>query len=110
MSLIDVGRQGRVAIVTLRHPPANVMNLELTEEIASVFPLAAHKPLLALDRKTTDLSRYLLGRTRHGSWDRRWLRRRLRSEPCASQRIPGGSDRPLHVQDCPANARGHSRG
>lgn len=37
MSLIDVGRRGRVAIVTLRHPPANAMNIALTEEIASAF-------------------------------------------------------------------------
>jgi enoyl-CoA hydratase len=37
MALIDVDRQGRVAIVTLRHPPANAMNIELTEELTSVF-------------------------------------------------------------------------
>ncbi len=35
--VIDVDRQGRVAIVTLRRPPANAMNIELTEQIASVF-------------------------------------------------------------------------
>jgi len=35
--LIEVDRAGRVAIVTLRHPPANAMNVELTEEIAAVF-------------------------------------------------------------------------
>lgn len=36
-SLLDVNRQSRVAIVTLRHPPANAINIELAEEIASVF-------------------------------------------------------------------------
>jgi enoyl-CoA hydratase len=36
-ALIDVAHRGRVAIVTLRRPPANAMNLELTEEIAAVF-------------------------------------------------------------------------
>jgi enoyl-CoA hydratase/carnithine racemase len=35
--MIDVVRQGAIAIVTLRRPPANAMNLELTEEIAAVF-------------------------------------------------------------------------
>jgi len=35
--VIEVDRAGRVAIVTLRHPPANAMNVELTEEIAAVF-------------------------------------------------------------------------
>jgi enoyl-CoA hydratase len=36
-ALIDVARRGRVAVVTLRRPPANAMNPELTEEIAAVF-------------------------------------------------------------------------
>jgi enoyl-CoA hydratase/carnithine racemase len=36
-ALIDVAHRGRVAIVTLRNPPANAMKLELTEEIAAVF-------------------------------------------------------------------------
>ena len=35
--MIDVVHRGRVAIVTLRRPPANTMNLELTEEIAALF-------------------------------------------------------------------------
>jgi len=35
--MIDVIRHGRVALVTLRRPPANALNIELTEEIASVF-------------------------------------------------------------------------
>jgi enoyl-CoA hydratase len=35
--MIDVVRHGKVALVTLRRPPANAMNIELTEEIASVF-------------------------------------------------------------------------
>ena len=35
--MIDVAHHGPVAIVTLRHPPANAMSLELTEEIAAVF-------------------------------------------------------------------------
>ena len=35
--MIDVVRHGRVALVTLRRPPANALNIELTEEIASVF-------------------------------------------------------------------------
>ena len=35
--MIDVVRQGAIAIVTLRRPPANAMNLELTEDIAAVF-------------------------------------------------------------------------
>jgi enoyl-CoA hydratase len=35
--MIDVVHRGRVAIVTLRRPPANAMNLELTEEIAALF-------------------------------------------------------------------------
>ena len=35
--MIDVVHQGPIAIVTLRRPPANAMNLELTEEIATVF-------------------------------------------------------------------------
>jgi enoyl-CoA hydratase len=34
---IDVAHHGSVAIVTLKHPPANAMSLELTEEIAAVF-------------------------------------------------------------------------
>jgi enoyl-CoA hydratase len=36
-SMIDVVHQGPIAIVTLMRPPANAMNLELTEEIATVF-------------------------------------------------------------------------
>ena len=35
--MIDVVHQGSIGIVTLRRPPANAMNLELTEEIATVF-------------------------------------------------------------------------
>ena len=35
--MIDIVHQGPIAIVTLRRPPANAMNLELTEEIATVF-------------------------------------------------------------------------
>ena len=35
--MIDVVHQGPIAIVSLRRPPANAMNLELTEEIATVF-------------------------------------------------------------------------
>jgi enoyl-CoA hydratase/carnithine racemase len=35
--LIDIDRQGGVAIVILRYPPANAMNIELTEELASAF-------------------------------------------------------------------------
>ena len=35
--MIDVAHHGSVAIVTLRHPPANAMSLELTEEIPTVF-------------------------------------------------------------------------
>jgi enoyl-CoA hydratase/carnithine racemase len=35
--MIDVVRHGKVALVTLRRPPANALNVELTEEIASVF-------------------------------------------------------------------------
>ncbi len=35
--MIDVVRRGRVALVTLRRPPANALNIELTEEIASAF-------------------------------------------------------------------------
>jgi enoyl-CoA hydratase len=34
---IDVVHRGRIAVVTLRRPPANAMNLELTGEIAAVF-------------------------------------------------------------------------
>jgi len=34
---INVAHRGRVAIVTLSRPPANAMDLELTEEIAAVF-------------------------------------------------------------------------
>jgi enoyl-CoA hydratase/carnithine racemase len=34
--MIEVVYQGPIAIVTLRHPRANAMNLELTDEIASV--------------------------------------------------------------------------
>jgi enoyl-CoA hydratase/carnithine racemase len=36
-SFIDTDRQGGIAIVTLRRPAANALNLELTEEIAAVF-------------------------------------------------------------------------
>lgn len=36
-SMIDVVHQGPIAIVTLMRLPANAMNLELTEEIATVF-------------------------------------------------------------------------
>jgi enoyl-CoA hydratase len=36
-SLVDVDRQGGAAIVTLKRPPANAMNIELTDEVASVF-------------------------------------------------------------------------
>jgi enoyl-CoA hydratase len=35
--MIDVVRHGKVALVTLRRPPANALNIELTEEITSVF-------------------------------------------------------------------------
>jgi enoyl-CoA hydratase/carnithine racemase len=35
--MIEVVHQGPIAIVTLRRPSANAMNLELTEEIATVF-------------------------------------------------------------------------
>jgi enoyl-CoA hydratase/carnithine racemase len=35
--MIDVVHRGRIAVVTLRRPPANAMNLELTGEIAAVF-------------------------------------------------------------------------
>jgi len=35
--MIDVIRHGKIALATLRRPPANAMNIELTEEIASVF-------------------------------------------------------------------------
>jgi enoyl-CoA hydratase len=35
--MIDVIRRGPVALVTLRRPPANALNIELTEEIALVF-------------------------------------------------------------------------
>jgi len=34
---IDVVHRGQVAIVTLKRPPANAMNLELTEDIATLF-------------------------------------------------------------------------
>jgi len=37
MGLIDVERHGRVTVVTLKYPPANAMNIALTEEIGSVF-------------------------------------------------------------------------
>ena len=36
-NMIDVVHHGPIALVTLRRPPANAMNLELTEEIATVF-------------------------------------------------------------------------
>src|ERR1700682_1194972 len=35
--MIDVVHQGPIALVTLGRPPANAMNLELTEELATVF-------------------------------------------------------------------------
>ncbi|MFO1109753.1 MAG: enoyl-CoA hydratase/isomerase family protein [Bradyrhizobium sp.] len=35
--MIDVARHGKTVLVTLRRPPANALNIELTEEIASVF-------------------------------------------------------------------------
>jgi len=35
--MIDVVHQGPIAVVTLRRPPANAMNVEFTDEIASVF-------------------------------------------------------------------------
>lgn len=35
--MIDVARHGKVALVTLRRPPANALDIALTEEIASVF-------------------------------------------------------------------------
>ena len=41
-SMIDVVHRGPIAIVTLRHPPANAMNLEFTEEIAAVFQRLGH--------------------------------------------------------------------
>ena len=45
-SMIDVVHQGPIGIVTLRRPPANAMNLELTEEIATVFQhLGQDKPV-----------------------------------------------------------------
>jgi enoyl-CoA hydratase len=36
-SMIDLSRDGPVAIITLHRPPANAMNLDLTEQIAEVF-------------------------------------------------------------------------
>jgi enoyl-CoA hydratase/carnithine racemase len=35
--MIDVVQHGPIALVTLRRPPANAMNLELTEDIATAF-------------------------------------------------------------------------
>ena len=35
--MIDVVRHGKVALVTLRRPPANALNIELTEEVAALF-------------------------------------------------------------------------
>lgn len=35
--MIDVVYRGRIAVVTLRRPPANAINLELAAEIAAVF-------------------------------------------------------------------------
>lgn len=35
--MIDVAHRGGVAVVTLRRPPSNAMNLELTEDIAALF-------------------------------------------------------------------------
>jgi enoyl-CoA hydratase/carnithine racemase len=35
--MIEVVHQGPIAIVTLLRPSANAMNLELTEEIATIF-------------------------------------------------------------------------
>jgi len=47
--MIDVVHQGPIGIVTLRRPPANAMNLELTEEIATVFQhLGQDKPVRSL--------------------------------------------------------------
>ena len=45
-SMIDVVHRGAVAVVTLRRPPANAMNLELTEEIAAVFSELRHNASL----------------------------------------------------------------
>jgi enoyl-CoA hydratase len=36
-NLIDIDRQGGSAVVRLKRPPVNAMNVELTEEIASAF-------------------------------------------------------------------------
>ena len=36
-SMIEVVHEGSIAIVTLRRPPANAMNLAFTEEMAAVF-------------------------------------------------------------------------
>ena len=35
--MIDVVHEGPIAVVTLKRPPANAMNVEFTDEIASVF-------------------------------------------------------------------------
>ena len=48
-SLIDVDRRGSVAVVTLRRPPANAMNLELTGGIAAVFQDLAKQDLASND-------------------------------------------------------------
>ena len=36
-AVIDVAQRGRATVVTLRRPPADAMDLDLTEEIAAVF-------------------------------------------------------------------------
>lgn len=41
-SMIDIVHKGAIAIVTLRRPPANAMNVDFTEEIASVFQRLGH--------------------------------------------------------------------
>ena len=40
--MIDVVHQGPIAVVTLRRPPANAIDLEFTEEIAAVFQRLGH--------------------------------------------------------------------
>lgn len=35
--MIDVSRHGKIALVTLRRPPANALDIAFTEEIAAVF-------------------------------------------------------------------------
>ena len=46
-SMIDVVHHGPIALVTLRRPPANAMNLELTEEIATDWRIAVKTQFLA---------------------------------------------------------------